>query len=186
MNTGTANAIYGLFDFSSPSVLVLSFSVDSQSLSQTYRVTSSSPQLVAELGQQPNFLFYSYDFLTTGEHTLLVNVTECLNQTFRFDYLTYVPAFGKVSDMPIYSDGGSSTSPGTGDNGNRGVGPTVGAALGAVLGSVLLAVLLFLFLRRRARRKKENDGISLFGESTCTLSTPSTRRSFNPNHNFFF
>jgi len=127
-------------------------------------VTTSSPQLVAELGQQPNYLFYSYDFLTTGEHTLVVNVTECLNQTFRFDYLTYVPAFAKISDMPKDSGGssGAAASPGSG---NKGVKSIVGGVVGAVVGSVLLGVLLFLFLKRRARRRKEND--EFWGKSIC-------------------
>jgi len=166
-NAGTAVAIYGLFDFSSPGLLALSFSIDSQSLSQTYRVTSSSPQLVAELGQQPNYLFYSYDFLTTGEHTLVVNVTECLNQTFRFDYLTYVPAFAKISDMPKDSGGssGASSSPGTGNNGHRAVKSIVGGVVGALVGSVLLGALLFLFLRRRARRR--NETFNAWGKSIC-------------------
>ena len=55
----------------------------------SYRVTADTPQYRQDIGQQKNFKFISYDNLTTGRHTLLVNVTECVNQTFTFDYLTY-------------------------------------------------------------------------------------------------
>jgi hypothetical protein len=150
-------AIYGIYDFSNLGKLTLSFTIDSQSLLQTYQVTPTTPQFINEQGQEPNFKFYSYDFLTAGEHTLVVNVTECANQTFRFDYLTYVPTFEKVSDMPTdlltwasgSGSGSGSTGGSTGGGGKTSTGVIVGSVVGALAGSVLLGVLLFLFLRRR-------------------------------------
>ncbi len=149
-------AIYGIYDFSNLGKLTLSFTIDSQSLLQTYQVTPTTPQFINEQGQEPNFKFYSYDFLTAGEHTLVVNVTECVNQTFRFDYLTYVPAFGKVSDMPTdlltwasASGSGSGSTGGGGGGGKTSIGVIVGSVVGVLAGSVLLGVLLFFFLRRR-------------------------------------
>jgi len=55
----------------------------------SYRVTADTPQYRQDIGQQKNFKFISYDNLTTDIHQLVVNVTECVNQTFTFDYLTF-------------------------------------------------------------------------------------------------
>ena len=55
----------------------------------SYRVSADTPQYRQDIGQQKNFKFISYDNLTTDDHQLVVNVTECVNQTFTFDYLTY-------------------------------------------------------------------------------------------------
>jgi len=55
----------------------------------SYRVTADTPQYRQDIGQQKTFKFISYDNLTTDYHKLVVNVTECVNQTFTFDYLTY-------------------------------------------------------------------------------------------------
>ena len=167
-NPGKAIAIYGLYDFSSPSLLIVSFSIDSSPLSETYRVTSTTPQFVAETGQEPNYLFYSYDFLLSEEHTLVVNVTESVNETFRFDYLTYIPTFETVSNMPSLG-GGSSSSSGTGSNGRK-TNSAVGIGVGVVLGSILLGVLLFLFLRHRSRRKnRTTEIIHLWGKKPTSM-----------------
>jgi hypothetical protein len=145
-------------------LLILSFSIDSQALSQPYRVTTSSAELVAEIGQEPNSMLYSYDFITPGEHTLVVNVSASINTTFRFDYLTYVPTFARLADMPAEVGGsGGSSSSGTGSSGGRQAGSIIGAAVGVVIGSVLLGVLCFLFLRRRARRRER--GVELIGST---------------------
>ncbi len=88
----------------------------------------------------------------------MVNITECVNQTFRFDYLTYVPAFGTVSDMPAdllnWAAGGS----GSGQGGGSKTGVIVGSVLGALAtGSVLLGVMLLFFLRRRKSTRKAKE-----------------------------
>jgi len=90
----------------------------------------------------------------------VVNVTECANQTFRFDYLTYVPAFEKVSDMPTdlltwaSGSGSGSTGGGGGGGGKTSIGVIVGSVVAALAGSVLLGVLGLFLLRRR----KSNTG----------------------------
>jgi hypothetical protein len=157
-------AIYGIYDFSNLGKLTLSFTMDSQSLSYTYQVTPTTPKFINEQGQEPNFKFHSFDFLTAGEHTLVVNVTECANQTFRFDYLTYVPGFEKVSDMPTdlltWASGGGSGSGSTGGGGGGGktsIGVVVGSVVAALAGSVLLGVLVFFLLRRRKSTTGEKE-----------------------------
>jgi len=89
----------------------------------------------------------------------MVNVTECANQTFRFDYLTYVPAFEKVSDMPTdlltWASGSGSGSGSTGGGGKTSKGVIVGSVVAALAGSVLLGVLVFFLLRRRKSTTNE-------------------------------
>ncbi len=80
--------------------MTLTFTLDGQSLSRTYDVRADTSQFTSGLGQQQNFLFYEYSFLQAGSHTLVVNVTECVNQTFAFDYVTYTPSFATLATMP--------------------------------------------------------------------------------------
>jgi len=149
---GTAIAIYGEFDYSSIGLLTLTFLLDGQPLSQSYRVTATSPEYVSKLGQQPNYLFYSFDFLTRGVHTLVINVTECVDQTFRLDYLTYVPAFARVSEMPAdLLHGNTTTGSGSLPTSSGEHGKTyAGIAVGAILGAVVIALGMFLCFRRKA------------------------------------
>ena len=166
LKKGSAVSIYGVFDFSSPSLIVLSFSIDGQAISQSFPVTTSSAQFVGEIGQEPNYPFHPFDFVPPGEHTLVVNLTTCINSTFRFDFLTYTPSFAKLSDMPADlggsgngGDSASSSSSGAGGNGN-GHSVAVGAAV-AVVVVVLLGVFVFTFLRRR-RRSDSNKHTGTF------------------------
>lgn len=84
-----------------------------------------------------------------------MNVTECVNQTFRFDYLTYVPAFARVSEMPAdLLDGDSTSGSGssTASSGGQGLPSRAyaGIGVGAILGVVVIALGVFLCLRRKA------------------------------------
>lgn len=95
-----------------------------------------------------------------------MNVTECVNQTFRFDYLTYVPTFATVSDMPVdlltWAASGGGDGNGSGEGGGGGkptTGVIVGSVLGALAGSVLLGALLFFFLRRRKSKGREHSNV---------------------------
>jgi len=149
---GSSAAIYGIFSWSNLGLISLTFTLDGQSLSKSYRVRTDTPQFVSELGQQQNFLFYSYDFLQSGDHTLVVNVTECVNQTFAFDFLTYTPSFSTLANMPNLTQGSSGASK---SNGKK--TPT-GIIVGAIAGAILLATFLALiFIFRRRRRSKGRD-----------------------------
>jgi len=88
-------------------------------------------------------------------HTLVINVTECVDQTFRLDYLTYVPAFARVSEMPADLLHGDTTT-GSGSlptsSGEHGLPSKTyaGIAVGAILGAVVIALGMFLCFRRKA------------------------------------
>jgi hypothetical protein len=97
---GQSAAIYGVFNWSTLGLITLSFTLDGSSLSKTFQVTSTTTQFQSQLGQQPNFQFFSYNFLTPGNHTLVVNVTDCVNQTFSFDYMTFEPSFSTLAARP--------------------------------------------------------------------------------------
>ncbi|KJA17884.1 hypothetical protein HYPSUDRAFT_70381 [Hypholoma sublateritium FD-334 SS-4] len=142
--TGNSVAVYGIFTWSTLGMMSLTFTLDGESLSQTYDVRPDTPQLVSGEDQQQNFLFYEYSFLQTGSHTLMVNLTECVNQTFAFDYVTFTPSFTTLATMPngttaVYTEQMISKNSHTG---------VIAAGLGAAI-IVLLLVGIFVFFRRR-------------------------------------
>ncbi|KAF8154193.1 hypothetical protein B0H34DRAFT_80479 [Crassisporium funariophilum] len=146
---GKSAAIYGIFTWSNIGVISLTFTLDGASLSQSYRVETDTPQFISEEGQQPNFLFYSYDFLPEGNHTLVVNVTNCVNQTFIFDYITYTPSFSTLGAMPNLT----STLPDRSGNSSRKT--SVGTIVGGIVGGIVVFLLvagIFWTWRRRLRR----------------------------------
>ncbi|KAF8968823.1 hypothetical protein BDZ97DRAFT_331274 [Flammula alnicola] len=147
--SGSSAAIYGIFTWSNLGLITLSFTLDGQSLSQTYRVNADSPQFVSELGQQQNFLFYSYDFLQSGDHTLVVNLTDCANQTFAFDYITFTPSFSTLATMPNLTLA-LPISNGTGQPLAK--KSHTAAIVGGIAGVIILLLfggLIFVFRRRR-------------------------------------
>jgi hypothetical protein len=151
--SGRSAAIYGIFTWSNIGLLSLTFTLDGASLSQNYRVNADTPQFVSELGQQQNFLFYSYDFLQSGDHTLVVNVTDCVNQTFAFDYITYNPSFSSLQTMPNLTQV-SSTSVVNGEKSSK---TNVSAIIGGIAATLLLLLLLalsFLYRQRRSPKGK--------------------------------
>ncbi|KAF9481617.1 hypothetical protein BDN70DRAFT_803024 [Pholiota conissans] len=156
--SGSSAAIYGIFTWSNIGLIELEFTLDGQSLSQTYRVSPNSPQFISELGQQQNFLFYSYDVLPAGDHTLTVNLTACENQTFEFDYVTYAPSFATLGTMPnlVNSSSTIDMQQAMSKNGHLGI---IAAAIGGSIIVLLLGIILFMW-RRRAKSKRPFD----FGE----------------------
>ncbi|KDR78324.1 hypothetical protein GALMADRAFT_245443 [Galerina marginata CBS 339.88] len=149
--SGRSAAIYGIFTWSNIGLLSLSFTLDGETLSQNYRVNTDTPQFVSELGQQQNFLFYSYDFLQAGDHTLVVNVTDCVNQTFTFDYITYNPSFSSLQDMPKLANASSASGLTAGKSSKANIWAIVAGISGTLL-LLLLLGLVFLYLRRRSSK----------------------------------
>jgi len=107
----------------------------------SYRVTADMLQYRQDIGQQKNFKFISYDNLTTGRHTLLVNVTECVNQTFTFDYLTYTYDVPR----PVLNSGNPQTLTKK---------TKIGLISGNVFGFIILLLLGTVFIAMRRRRSK--------------------------------
>ncbi|KAF9044932.1 hypothetical protein BJ165DRAFT_1346442 [Panaeolus papilionaceus] len=87
---GTSVSVYGLFSWQNLSSLILQYELDGDVTSASYPIRPST------LGIHPvqiNFPFLMYDHLSPDTHQLKVTVKEISNTTFRFDYITYTPAF---------------------------------------------------------------------------------------------
>ena len=145
--------------------MAATYTLDGTSTSQTYSVTTRSPQFVANDGEAANFIFFSSATLAAGDHILIINITQCVNQTFILDYITYTPSFSTLASMPnltlLPTTTGSSTaiphgSPSSLTDGSQvetkkaPVGAIVGGVLGGILFFVLIGFLLGYLRRRRS------------------------------------
>lgn len=142
----------------------LTFTLDGESLTQTYDIRPDTPQFISGADQQQNFLFYEYSFLQAGSHTLVVNLTECVNQTLAFDYVTFTPSFATLATMPngttaVYTEQMISKNSRTG---------MIATGLGAAVIVLLLVGIFYLF--RRRQKGKENKYKA--GEHKMYISSP--------------
>ncbi|KAJ3501790.1 hypothetical protein NLJ89_g9183 [Agrocybe chaxingu] len=161
--TGKSAAVYGIFTWANLGLLSLTFTLDGAPLSKDFRVNSDTPQFIAEIGQQQNFLFHSYDFLESTNHTLVVNVTQCVNQTFSFDYITYTPTFATLADMPSLSQDGGDSNDNTGGQSSTSKKTSTAAIVGgAVAGVIILLLMLGLAFLFRRRRKTKRSSIAKY------------------------
>ncbi|TFK33628.1 hypothetical protein BDQ12DRAFT_637276 [Crucibulum laeve] len=161
--TGTSVAAYGIFSWASLSAISATFTLDGSSVSQTYSVLSNSPQYQNEVGQEQNYLLFSYDSLELRDHTLVINITTCVNQSFILDYITYKPSFDTLAVMPNIS---MASSPIPASSEKAPLGAIIGGAVG---GSMLLLFAIFLFLWARRKSKKFDME---YGRRNLNTATP--------------
>jgi hypothetical protein len=164
-------AIYGIFSWTNLGLLSVTYSIDGKPFFQSYSVTTNSPEYVNKLGDAPNFLFYSSDTITAGEHKLVINITQCTNQSFILDYISYSPASSALSRLPNVTSTSAKSSSTTGSGGGGpiinpittassnqnsthkvAVGPIMGGILGGLFFVVSFGVLIW-FLRKRRSKK---------------------------------
>ena len=50
--------------------------------------------------EESNYILFSLNPLAAGDHTLVINITQCVNQTFMLDYITYTPSFETLASIP--------------------------------------------------------------------------------------
>ncbi|KAF8154192.1 hypothetical protein B0H34DRAFT_661801 [Crassisporium funariophilum] len=174
--SGTSAALYGIYDWSTIGQISATYTLDGAINPQTYHVFPTTPQFVSGTMQQENFLFFSFDDIPAGDHTLVVNVTACVNQTFALDYITYTPSFATLATMPNLTTAAAikATSTTSLSNGQptstsalkaassrkESAAPIIGGVVGGVLFSILASVLLWLRIRKR--RAKLSRVISKF------------------------
>ena len=166
---GTSVSIYGIFSWFQLGSLTATYTLDGTSTSQTYLVTTRSPQYVANDGEASNFILFSSQTLAAGDHTLVINITQCVNQTFILDYITYTPSFSTLALMPNLTGTSLPTttfsavpsgSPSSVLNGSQ-VSQSnietkktpIGAIVGGVIGGVLVVLLMGFLLGYRRRRR---------------------------------
>ncbi|KAF9051813.1 hypothetical protein BJ165DRAFT_1524717 [Panaeolus papilionaceus] len=182
--SGTSLAVYGVFSWRNLGVLSATYTLDGSSLSESYAVTMSSPEYINNIGDAPNFLYYAADSLSVGDHTLVIDITRCSNQTFALDYITYASS----SNVPVRLGPSSSSNAGPSSTATHNTDPvpTVkspgaqsrkklpveGILAGGVGGLVLLALLIFLIVFFRRRRSKYRHGRQRLGSDYYDASRP--------------
>jgi len=151
---------------------------------KTYSVTPTTPEFVGGVKQRDHFLLYSNNSLTSGDHTLKIQITDCESQTFELDYIIYTPSFSTLASKPsitsstgqlinttdsatenqtkaLQSSSPASTStmvtstPDTQRNANTSSSPATTAIVGGTLGGVIFLVLLALFIFLCRRRSSK-------------------------------
>jgi len=157
---GTSVSVYGIFSWAQIGSMAATYTLDGTSTPQTYSVTTRSPQFVANDGEASNYILFSSDTLAAGDHTLVINITQCVNQTFILDYITYTPSFSTLASMPNLtllpsSSAIPSESPSALINGSQvetkvPIGASVGGVLGGILFFILIGFLLGYLRRRRS------------------------------------
>lgn len=163
---GTGLKIYGVFQPSLNGSISLSYTIDNGSVFTNSHTASGSGT------DQHNYLLIDTGPLTSGNHTLTVNLSAVIEQALIVDYILYTPSFSTLAGMPNLtvvaapsstSLGGfaSATSSALADsNSNSRKSPT-GAIAGGVIGGVaILSFFLALFFWLRKRRARLNKRMS--------------------------
>ena len=168
------------------------YTLDGATQASTVAVTSSSLNFLNKDGDAANYLYYSQDNLSSGTHTLVVNVTQATNQYFILDYITYKPSFETLAAMPPLSLGATSSMTGsnvsstasmmassasaTGDGSQSqsvSVGTVVGGVLGGVVFGILVSILVTLLI---IRQRKAEQNYAYDGDAT-SVSIPNCESS---------
>jgi hypothetical protein len=107
-------------------------------------VTPTTTEFTSGIKQQENFILFANQWLTAGDHTFELQITNCVNQVFELDYILYNPAFRTLATKTSLPPDQSSSTSTTKKSSH------VAAIVGGVVGSVVcLLVMLFLLLYRR-------------------------------------
>jgi len=92
-----------------------------------------------DYGEAANYVLFSSDTLAAGNHTLVINITRCVNQTFILDYITYTPSFSTFATMPNLTNLLTTTFKSSQSNVETKKIP-IGAIIWGVLGDILFFV----------------------------------------------
>ena len=139
---GISATIWGVQTTSTLGVLSAIYTVDGVPIGKDYSVQPSNSGYKSGQGQVPNNALFTTGSLPQGNHTVMLTISKCVNQTFIFDYITYMP-LGLPNSTVI-------------DSGSSGIKAPAGAIVGGVLGGIalLLVALAVVFARRRRQRRE--------------------------------
>ena len=152
------------------------YTMDGVASTQVYPTSSLTPGYT-----DGNYVMYSRDPLTAGDHTLQMQIMQCVNQTFRLDYIIYTPSFDTLATKPNITNlpsqsmststsasSSTSTASPTPDNfsPNTSKSTAVGAIVGGVLGGIaFLLFILFLLLWKRIFNRRVSSQPKITGMS---------------------
>jgi hypothetical protein len=169
---GSSPSVYGIFSWDDLGVLSATYTLDGNTLPASISVTASTFEYMNDYGQASNVLLFSNDTVQPGDHTLVINITQCVNQTFMLDYITYLPSFTTLATMPNLTatttsaaNASTSTQPTESqatsqiNNGGDSRGTPIGAIVGGLVGGLaFIAILIFLlFWWRKRGAVKQSD-----------------------------
>ncbi|KJA21748.1 hypothetical protein HYPSUDRAFT_67446 [Hypholoma sublateritium FD-334 SS-4] len=108
---GSSISVYGIFQWAKIGSISAVYTLDGVPSSQTYLVTADSPQ--HSENDATNYVFYSKNNLSPGPHTLGIQITDIVNQTYKLDYMVYSPSFSSFAEMPDLSAVSTTAAPAT-------------------------------------------------------------------------
>jgi hypothetical protein len=162
---GTSVSVYGIFSWFDLGALVATYTIDGATVvPRTHNITSLD-LAQSNGGEVANFLHYSSDNFSPGDHTLVVNITIANNLTFVLDYITYKPSFETLSvinttrpSTTVMSSPSlrNPTSPPAQVQGALRPAAIVGGIIGLLAIGILVAILgRFFLLRRKAKQTRD-------------------------------
>ncbi|KAJ3886875.1 hypothetical protein GG344DRAFT_69301 [Lentinula edodes] len=108
---GSNISVYGVFEWTATGSVGVDFTLDGVTTSSSLFVPVGTPISHPEI---PNYLHFSSGTLKTGNHTLIMSITESDgNQSFVLDYLTYEPSFSSLVEKPNFTSPASPVSSGS-------------------------------------------------------------------------
>ncbi|KAJ7584111.1 hypothetical protein C8J56DRAFT_1095304 [Mycena floridula] len=159
--TGTEMQLFGISQAGVTGSLVLSYTIDNGNVLQKSYNTSTAASV-----DVLNFLLLDTGLLVSGNHTVMVNVTDAVGLTLIVDYIRYIPSFATLATMPNLtvsepSTSASVTGSATGVSTVTSSSPShTGAIAGGVVGGITVVamfVFLLFWLRHRLNAKESNS-----------------------------
>ncbi|KAF8060251.1 hypothetical protein FPV67DRAFT_1513958 [Lyophyllum atratum] len=138
--TGTSVEVYSLFDWSHLGTLGVTYTIDSSPSPRTHSVTTDTAEYKEGILHRENFLLFSSDSLSPGDHTLKIEVTSSTNgATLVLDYILYKPSFDTLAAKPVLkpppiTPASSSVGPSASGSTQTSVTPSSGIASGSSSG----------------------------------------------------
>lgn len=129
------------------------YTIDGFPTTRTYFVTPTTPEFKSEIQQRPNFLFFSNNSLTPGNHTVTMAVESAVRLSFSLDYILYSPSFATLAAKPNITQTipVSSTAPTLIPTLARDNSPPIGAIIGSVVGGIAVLLIALAFVWRKKR-----------------------------------
>lgn len=97
---GNSVALYGIFTFNVFGTISVTYTIDGFPVTRTYSVDATTPEFTRGVLQLENYSLHSNDSLSSGDHTLQIQVINCVNKVFNLDYITYSPSFLTLASKP--------------------------------------------------------------------------------------